>query len=79
MKNVIGRIPSPCVRNCCLDENDICLGCSRFITEIAGWKDATEREQREILIRCCIRNRQRHDKVLEHFDQTTNAPLNGGE
>jgi len=30
-------IPSPCVRNCCLNAKDICLGCGRHIDEITGW------------------------------------------
>lgn len=31
------KIESPCVRNCCLDDNDICLGCFRSVTEIKQW------------------------------------------
>jgi len=31
------RIPSPCVRNCCLDDEDICLGCFRSLEEICLW------------------------------------------
>ena len=52
-------VPSPCVRNCCLDEADICLGCFRTITEITGWQAATESEKKEILVRCRIRRQQR--------------------
>ncbi len=28
---------SPCIRNCYLDSNDICLGCFRSIEEILKW------------------------------------------
>jgi len=28
---------SPCIRICCLDRNDICLGCFRTLDEITGW------------------------------------------
>ncbi|MBK8162117.1 MAG: DUF1289 domain-containing protein [Gammaproteobacteria bacterium] len=45
-------IPSPCVRNCCLDANDICLGCFRTLAEITGWGAAGEDEKRAILARC---------------------------
>lgn len=31
---------SPCVRNCCLDEDDICMGCGRSLAEIVGWTKA---------------------------------------
>ena len=36
---------SPCVRNCCLDENDVCLGCGRHINEILAWHKATGGER----------------------------------
>jgi predicted Fe-S protein YdhL (DUF1289 family) len=50
--------PSPCVRNCCLDERDVCLGCYRTIDEICGWSAASNAEKGEILERC----RQRREK-----------------
>lgn len=28
---------SPCVRNCCLTPEDICLGCFRSLDEILQW------------------------------------------
>ncbi|MCL1045758.1 DUF1289 domain-containing protein [Shewanella electrodiphila] len=28
---------SPCVGNCCLDQQDICLGCHRTHQEILAW------------------------------------------
>jgi len=28
---------SPCVRNCCLDDDDMCLGCHRSLEEIKEW------------------------------------------
>lgn len=43
------RVPSPCVRNCCLDE-DICIGCGRSVAEIMNWSAATDGERREILL-----------------------------
>lgn len=30
-------IKSPCCRNCCLDMQDVCLGCGRTYTEIIAW------------------------------------------
>ena len=42
-------ISSPCVRNCCLDEKDICLGCGRSIEEIIRWGDADDKEKLQIL------------------------------
>jgi len=43
------NIISPCVRNCCLNEEDVCLGCFRSIDEILQWKDATEQRKQEII------------------------------
>jgi len=55
-------VPSPCVRNCCLDNDDICLGCYRSITEIMGWSAADNRQRNEILLRCRVRRDQSHNK-----------------
>ena len=43
------EITSPCVRNCCLDDDSICLGCFRSMDEILQWRDASEQQQKEIL------------------------------
>jgi predicted Fe-S protein YdhL (DUF1289 family) len=51
----IGGVPSPCVRNCCLDDKDICLGCYRSLSEILRWSEAKEDEKKEILTRCRLR------------------------
>ena len=59
----IGYADSPCVRNCCLDENDICLGCYRSISEICGWSKASAEERKEIMERCRMRYEQRRDRV----------------
>jgi len=40
---------SPCVRNCCLNENDICLGCFRTLLEITHWSNADKQERTNIL------------------------------
>ena len=50
---------SPCVRVCCLDDDDICVGCFRSLTEICGWTAGSEEEQREILKRCKSRREER--------------------
>jgi len=50
-------IKSPCVRNCCLDNNDICLGCGRSLDEIKNWQAATNHEKQKILQRADIRRK----------------------
>ncbi|MFO6425324.1 DUF1289 domain-containing protein [Motilimonas sp. KMU-193] len=44
-------IPSPCVRNCCLDEQDICMGCHRSLDEIIAWHDCSHTEKQAIINR----------------------------
>ncbi len=46
-------IESPCVQNCCLDDDDICLGCFRSLNEITSWvtvDDATRQHYLENII-----------------------------
>ena len=31
------EVASPCRRQCCLDDQDICLGCGRTLQEILDW------------------------------------------
>jgi predicted Fe-S protein YdhL (DUF1289 family) len=40
---------SPCVRNCCLDDNDICLGCFRSLDEITSWTEVNEQTRQDFL------------------------------
>lgn len=54
-------IPCPCVRNCCLDDNDVCLGCFRNINEITGWNDSSDEEKQAILERCNFRRTKHSD------------------
>ncbi|OUR74640.1 hypothetical protein A9Q78_00005, partial [Methylophaga sp. 41_12_T18] len=46
---------SPCVRNCCLDDDNICMGCFRSMDEILQWRDASGQQQKEILKAAKIR------------------------
>lgn len=41
---------SPCVRNCCLDDDNICLGCFRSLEEIRNWTQADEQTRQRFLI-----------------------------
>ncbi|HEY8940918.1 MAG TPA: DUF1289 domain-containing protein [Cellvibrio sp.] len=44
-------VESPCVRNCCLNEDDICLGCFRSLGEITRWGTVDNRTREEIVVR----------------------------
>ncbi|WP_071872274.1 DUF1289 domain-containing protein [Atopomonas hussainii] len=40
---------SPCVRRCCLDEREVCLGCGRTLAEILEWSRADNVRRAQIL------------------------------
>ena len=52
-------VGSPCVRNCCLDESDICLGCFRSLDEIMGWTSSSTEQKQRILSNCISRRKLR--------------------
>ncbi|WP_308789308.1 DUF1289 domain-containing protein [Vibrio atypicus] len=57
-------IKCPCVRNCCLDENDVCLGCYRTLEEILSWTKLTKQQKREVLSRCDERRKARGRRLF---------------
>ncbi len=40
---------SPCIKNCQLDDNDICIGCHRSLAEVKSWRNDSMDRRREIL------------------------------
>jgi predicted Fe-S protein YdhL (DUF1289 family) len=40
---------SPCIRNCCLDDDDTCLGCFRSMEEIKEWSLVDDLRREAIL------------------------------
>jgi len=42
-------IPSPCMKICFKDSNDVCFGCRRTGEEIGNWSKYTNEEKKEIL------------------------------
>ncbi|WJG10829.1 DUF1289 domain-containing protein [Aliiglaciecola sp. LCG003] len=53
-------IPSPCIRNCCLDRQDICVGCFRSIDEILRWSNASFNQQQQIMKAAELRKNTRN-------------------
>lgn len=51
-------VKSPCVYVCCLDDQDICVGCQRSGAEITEWGRASNERRREILRSCENRARE---------------------
>jgi uncharacterized protein len=48
---------SPCVRNCCLDDGLICLGCFRSLEEIKEW-GVVDAHRRHIILQNADRRRE---------------------
>jgi predicted Fe-S protein YdhL (DUF1289 family) len=49
MSDIDGSAQSPCVRNCCLDDDLVCVGCFRSLEEIKEWGVADDHRRRIIL------------------------------
>ncbi|MCJ8294515.1 MAG: DUF1289 domain-containing protein [Colwellia sp.] len=64
MNNIkkISLTNSPCVRNCCLDGDDICLGCFRHIDEIVAWRSYSEQDKQQIVVLSQQRRDNSEDK-----------------
>jgi hypothetical protein len=55
-------LASPCVRNCCLDEDDVCMGCGRSLEEIVAWSGSSDDDKRAILERSRARAAERRQR-----------------
>lgn len=68
--NVHKRVDSPCVGNCCLDENDVCLGCYRTLEEIKCWGLVDDSVRIGILDKVAQRSAARMERLtLQDFKQ----------
>ena len=52
-------VPSPCIRNCTLNEEDLCVGCLRTLDEITNWQSATDEQRLQILENVAERRREK--------------------
>jgi len=49
MKQNKEEVQSPCIENCKLNDEKICLGCFRTIEEIVQWQEMDDKLRREVL------------------------------
>jgi uncharacterized protein len=49
MSDIDSSARSPCVRNCCLDDDLVCVGCFRSLEEIKEWGIVDDHRRRIIL------------------------------
>ena len=62
-------IESPCIRNCCLNDDDICVGCYRSLAEITRWSQADDAVKVQILAAADTR------RVLQQARKGQSGPL----
>jgi predicted Fe-S protein YdhL (DUF1289 family) len=55
---------SPCIRQCTLDERDLCVGCGRTLGEILDWSAAPAARKIEIRAAAASRLEQRRQRRL---------------
>jgi uncharacterized protein len=56
---------SPCIGNCCLDDDNICLGCFRSLEEIKEWVVVDDHRRRIIL-----QNAKQRSATRQMLDET---------
>jgi uncharacterized protein len=43
------HVASPCVRHCCLDSEDLCIGCGRYLAEITSWMQLSPDQKKSVI------------------------------
>jgi predicted Fe-S protein YdhL (DUF1289 family) len=66
---------NPCVRNCCLDDKKICIGCGRSLPEILEWHDADPKRQQAIKLSSQQRLSERSHRLQSYQSLLTATPV----
>jgi len=69
MSEIESTAQSPCVGNCCLDDDLTCLGCFRSLEEVKEWAIVDEHRRRIIL-----QNAQERREASEVAESETGLP-----
>ncbi|MGC2031645.1 MAG: DUF1289 domain-containing protein [Steroidobacteraceae bacterium] len=60
MSELAGSAQSPCIRNCCLDDDLTCLGCFRSLEEIKEW-GVVDNLRRHVILQNASRRRDAYN------------------
>ena len=63
-------VPSPCIRNCCLDNEEVCLGCFRTLHEIKQWTYLTDSEKQAVIEFANTRQKEHNQKFGSWYKPT---------
>jgi hypothetical protein len=69
MSDIDRLAQSPCISNCCLDDDNTCLGCFRSLEEIKEWGVVDDHRRRVIL-----QNAQQRSATRQMLDETSPHP-----
>ncbi len=61
MSKIESTTQSPCIRNCCLDDFDVCVGCFRSIEEIKEW-GVVDQHRRCVILLNAERRKAAHQR-----------------
>ncbi len=61
----MAEVNSPCIRQCCLDEEDVCLGCGRHLKDILNWTALDTKGKREVLQQAASRTQARDRRLAK--------------
>lgn len=63
-KDLSQGIMKPCLRQCCLNEEDVCLGCFRTFDDMLQWNKVNTEEKMKMLEMAEQRRKEHNKKFL---------------
>jgi hypothetical protein len=61
-------VESPCIRNCCLNHQEVCLGCFRTLHEITQWT-YLDTSEKQAVIECASARKKEHDEKFNAWNK----------
>ena len=58
----MSNIHKPCMKKCCLNEDDICLGCFRTFNDMLMWNKASIEDKEIMLQKAGMRRKKQYVK-----------------
>jgi uncharacterized protein len=68
MSDIDSSAQSPCIRNCCLDDDLNCLGCFRSLEEIKEW-GIVDNHRRRIILQNAKQRREAYQTLDDSCDR----------
>jgi predicted Fe-S protein YdhL (DUF1289 family) len=60
----MSTIEQPCIRKCCLNEADICMGCFRSFDDMLKWR-ASSAEEKRLMLEQAKKRKKEHIQSIE--------------